>query len=84
MQLASAVNHNKNALINYLRHHAVFKDSTTTNTCIVFDASRKTSNNKSLNDNLAIGPTIQDNFISLLIRFRKYKYGAKADVEKMY
>lgn len=45
---------------HYLSHHAVFKDaSSTTYLKVVFDASRKTMNGLSLNDDLRAGPTIQ-------------------------
>lgn len=81
MQPAS---NNDTRLVNYLPHHAVFKESTTTKLRVVFDASRKTSNGKSLNENMTIGPTIQEDLASLIIRWRKYKIAFTADVEKMY
>lgn len=31
-----------------------------------------------------IGPTVQDDLLSILLRFRHYKYVLTADVEKMY
>lgn len=69
----------------YMPHHAVIKNtSTTTKVRIVFDASAKTSNGMSLNDVLLVGPTIQNNLISHLIRFRAYNYVITADIEKMY
>lgn len=69
----------------YLPHHAVFKDSsTTTKLRVVFDASNKTSTGVSLNDKLAVGPTIQDDIISIMLRFRSHAFVLKADIEKMY
>ncbi|XP_058817818.1 uncharacterized protein LOC131681124 [Topomyia yanbarensis] len=69
----------------YLPHHAVLKDSsTTTKVRSVFDGSAKTSTGYSLNDALLIGPVIQDDLLSLVIRFRKYKVALLADIEKMY
>ncbi|MEL7079729.1 MAG: hypothetical protein AAGM46_28255, partial [Cyanobacteria bacterium J06582_2] len=44
----------------YLPHHCVFKDSTTTKLRVVFDASSKSPNGKSLNDCLLLGPRLQD------------------------
>lgn len=67
----------------YMPHHPVIKN-TTTKVRIVFDASAKTSNGMSLHDVLLVGPTIQNNLISHLIRFRAYNYVITADIEKMY
>jgi len=69
----------------YMPHHAVVKEtSNTTKVRIVFDASTKTNNGLSLNDVLLVGPTIQNNLISHLIRFRAYQYVITADIEKMF
>ncbi|XP_076392692.1 uncharacterized protein LOC105661897 [Megachile rotundata] len=69
----------------YLPHHAVLKQcSVTTKLRVVFDASAKTSNGLSLNDTLLVGPTIQDDIFTLIVRFRSYNYVLTADVEKMY
>lgn len=71
-------------LIHYMPHHCVFKDSTTTALRVVYNGSQKTSNSKSLNDQLAIGRVHQRDIFSLLLRFRMFKYVFTADVEKMY
>lgn len=69
----------------YLPHHAVFKpSSSTTKTRVVFDASAKTTSGVSLNDILMVGPTIQDDLFSIILRFRKYKFIMTADIQKMY
>lgn len=69
----------------YIPHHAIWKkDNITTRLRVVFDASAKTSNGRSLNDELIVGPTIQENLTSILIRWRSYKYVFTADIEKMY
>ena len=69
----------------YLPHHAVIKpSSTTTKVRVVFDGSAKSSSGLSLNDALMIGPTIQDDIFSLLLRFRMYAYVLTGDIEKMY
>ncbi|XP_055589945.1 uncharacterized protein LOC129742126 [Uranotaenia lowii] len=69
----------------YLPHHPVFKeDSTTTKTRVVFDGSAKSSSGYSLNDALLVGPVIQDDLISLILRFRTYPFVIVADIEKMY
>jgi hypothetical protein len=57
----------------YLPHHGVTKEeSTTTQLRVVFDASAKTSNQKSLNDLLLIGPKIQSHLYSILLPFREH------------
>jgi hypothetical protein len=57
----------------YLPHHGVTKEeSTTTQLRVVFDASAKTSNQKSLNDLLLIGPKIQSDLYSILLPFREH------------
>lgn len=69
----------------FLPHHAVVKaSSTTTKTRVVFDGSAKTPTGVSLNDNLLVGPTIQQELFSILLRFRTYRYALTADIEKMY
>lgn len=69
----------------FLPHHAVVKEaSSTTKIRPVFDASCKTSNGKSLNSELLIGPTIQPDLFSLMIGWRKNKYAITGDIEKMY
>ena len=69
----------------YLPHHAVMKESsTTTKLRVVFDASAKSTNGRSLNDQLLVGPIIQDDLFSIILRFRTKKYVITADIEKMY
>ncbi|XP_055715164.1 uncharacterized protein LOC129809379 [Phlebotomus papatasi] len=69
----------------YLLHHAVFKkESSTTKTRVVFDASCKTSTGKSLNSVLHAGPKLQQNLNQIIIRWCKYKYVYTADIEKMF
>ncbi|XP_011859017.1 PREDICTED: uncharacterized protein LOC105556528 [Vollenhovia emeryi] len=69
----------------YLPHHCVIKDSsTTTKLRVVFDASSKTTSGVSFNDSLMVGPVIQQESTSILIRFRSYEYVLTGDIEKMY
>ncbi|XP_037293643.1 uncharacterized protein LOC119189067 [Manduca sexta] len=69
----------------FLPHHGVWKDdSTTTKLRVVFDASAVTTSNKSLNDIQLVGPALQNDIFSILLRFRQYRYVACADVEKMF
>lgn len=69
----------------YLPHHAVLKpDSTTTKLKVVFDGSCRTSTDISLNEKLMVGPNIQDDLVSYIVRIRKHRIVFTADVEKMY
>ncbi|GJQ65267.1 hypothetical protein Trydic_g22045 [Trypoxylus dichotomus] len=69
----------------YLPRHGVFKESSlTTKLSVVFDASAPSSSGFSLNDIQLVGPTIQDDLFSSLIRFRQHTYVVSADIAKMY
>lgn len=69
----------------YLPHHAVIKESSqTTKVRVVFDGSAKSTTGISLNETLLVGPTIQDDIFSLLLRFRTHNYVLTGDIEKMY
>lgn len=68
-----------------LPHHCIIKpDSTTTKLRVVFDASCKSTNGLSLNDVLMVGPVIQKDLFSIMLKFRLYKYTIGSDIEKMY
>ncbi|CAK9816105.1 hypothetical protein ANTPLA_LOCUS8887 [Anthophora plagiata] len=69
----------------YPPHHAVFKSSImTTKLRVVFDGSAKTSSGISLNDAQHTGLVVQDDLLSILLRFCKHRYIISADIEKMY
>ncbi|XP_033210752.1 uncharacterized protein LOC117168912 [Belonocnema kinseyi] len=69
----------------FLPDHSVVKQSSlTTKLRVVFDASAKTSSGISLNDTLMIGPNIQEDLFSLLVRFRPHTVAVTANIEKMY
>ncbi|XP_076660940.1 uncharacterized protein LOC143364533, partial [Halictus rubicundus] len=69
----------------YIPHHAVFKDEgLSTKIRVVFDASAKSSTNISLNNTLRVGPTIQDELIFIIMRFRLHNVVLAADIQKMY
>jgi len=69
----------------FLPHHPVFKaTSTTTKTRVVFDGGAKTSNGLSLNDILQVGPTVQQDLYSIVLRFRTHQMCFTADIAKMY
>lgn len=69
----------------YMPHHCVIRpDSMTTKLRVVFDASCATDTGVSLNDALRIGPSVQEDLFSLLLRFRVPRFAILADIEKMY
>lgn len=69
----------------YLPHHAVLRpESSTTKVRIVFNGSRRTKSSYSLNDVLYSGPTLQQDLMSIILNWRKYKYVFNGDIEKMY
>lgn len=69
----------------YLPHHPVIKEtSTTTKLRVVFDASCKTSSGISLNDSLLVGPIVQQDLRSIMLRSRMKQIMLVADVEKMF
>lgn len=69
----------------YLPHHAVTKESSsTTKVRVVFNASSQTASGMSLNKSLLIGPTLQSDLTTILLRWRNYKIAFCADIEKMY
>lgn len=69
----------------YLPHHPVFKQSsTTTKVRVVFDASCKTSSGYSVNEKMLVGPVVQPDLLSTLLKFRFQAVALVADVEKMY
>ncbi|XP_047992482.1 uncharacterized protein LOC125231164 [Leguminivora glycinivorella] len=69
----------------YLPHHAVIRENReTTKLRVVFNGSCKTSSGKSLNDIQRVGPVVQSDLMSLLLRFRQHKFVLVADIEKMY
>ncbi|XP_045457504.1 uncharacterized protein LOC123667707 [Melitaea cinxia] len=69
----------------YLPHHAVVsEDKDTTKVRVVFDASSKGDNGVSLNDELLVGPRLQQDLRHILMRWRHHKICIVADIVKMY
>lgn len=84
MKLVPEDNINKFGSV-YLPHHPVIReDKDTTKLRVVFDASCKGSNNVSLNDNLMVGPKLQQDLHHLLLRWRTHHVCIIADLVKMY
>lgn len=68
----------------YMPHQAEINESSTSNLRAVFDASSKTNTGTSLNETLLVGPTIQSDLFTLLMRLRQHPVGISGDIEKMY
>ena len=69
---------------HYMPHHAVFKKSATTPLRIVFNASSKPNEGKSLNDCLMTGPSLTAKLHEILLQFRQGKYAVTADISKAF
>nr|XP_022904701.1 uncharacterized protein LOC111416832 [Onthophagus taurus] len=69
----------------YIPHHCILRNEDPNSKLrVVFDASASSSNGKSLNDMLLIGPKLQQNIIHILINFRLFKYAFICDIKQMY
>lgn len=72
-------------LTYFIPHHPIVKpDNLTTKLRVVFDASAKTDNDRSLNDMLLPGPNLQNDLIHILLRFRMHKYVLTEDIAMMF
>ncbi|KRZ01244.1 hypothetical protein T11_439 [Trichinella zimbabwensis] len=68
----------------YLPHHAVYKGEGGERKCrVVFDGSARYGGT-SLNSQLEAGSPIQTDLLRALLRFRRFRVGLQADIEKMY
>lgn len=65
----------------YIPHHAV---AILKNFRVVFDASAKTTNGKSLNDVQFVGPRLQSDLADILMNFRIGRVAISADIAKMF
>lgn len=69
----------------YIPHHAVLKESSsTTKLRVVFDASRRSTNGLSLNEQMLPGPRLQDDLSTIVMRWRKHCIVFTADIQRMY
>ncbi|XP_063363671.1 uncharacterized protein LOC134652418 [Cydia amplana] len=69
----------------YLAHHAIIREEKeTTKTRVVYDASCKGTNGFSLNDDLLVGPVLQEDLRSLIMRWRMHAICFVSDIHKMY
>ena len=69
---------------HYMPHHAVFKKSATTPLRIVFNASSKPNEGKSLNDCLMTGPSLTAKLHEILVQFCQGTHAVTADISKAF
>ena len=69
---------------HYMSHHAVFKKSATTPLRIVFNASSRPNEGRSLNDCLMTGPSLTAKLHEILVQFHQGKYAVTADISKAF
>ena len=70
---------------HYMPHHAVFKKSATTPLRIVFNASSRPNEGKSLNDHLLMtGPSLTAKLHEILIQFCQGTHAVTADISKAF
>ncbi|XP_062708791.1 uncharacterized protein LOC134288317 [Aedes albopictus] len=69
----------------YMAHHCIVRpESVTTKLRVVLDASCPTDTGVSLNDTLMVGPVVQDELYSIILRFRLPRFVIVADLQIMY
>ena len=69
---------------HYLPHHPVFKRSATTPVHIVFNASSKPTDGKSLNDCLLTGLCLTAKLHDISLMFRQGRFAVTADISKAF
>ncbi|XP_063830956.1 uncharacterized protein LOC135080203 [Ostrinia nubilalis] len=70
---------------NIIPHHCVIRpESSSTKLRVVFDASAKTGNGKSLNDIVYTGPKLQNDVVDIITALRLDGIVFTADISKMY
>lgn len=68
----------------YLPHHAINADGSGGKFRVVFNASAKSSTGISYNDQQLAGPKLQDNLITIFLRFRAHQFAMVADIKQMF
>ncbi|XP_033212150.1 uncharacterized protein LOC117169753 [Belonocnema kinseyi] len=69
----------------YFPHHCIVRPQReSTKIRVVFNGSAESSSGVSLYDLQIVGPNIQSDIFSIILRFRKHKFVIGGDIEKMY
>ncbi len=84
--IVEMVNDNEtNGSVYYLPHHPIIKeDRATTILRVVFHASSHEKDSCSLNECLLIGPNLNPDLFSILIKSRQYPVALKADIKTAF
>ncbi|XP_024893920.1 uncharacterized protein LOC112468803 [Temnothorax curvispinosus] len=83
MELISEQSSNEQG-VYYIPHHCVFKETAEgPKIRVVFNASCKTDTGFSLNDLMLVGPVVQQDLASILLRFRIHKFVLVVDITKI-
>ena len=70
---------------SYLPHHGIWQCSDQSRKLrVVFNASSRTKDGRSLNDTLHTGPTLQIDIVNIFLRWRLHRFAMTSDIEKMY
>lgn len=70
--------------VHYLPHHAVIRQQkATTKLRVVYDASAR-SRGPLLNDCLCSGPSLTQNIVDIMLRFRAHMVALTGDIEKAF
>lgn len=69
----------------FIPHHCISKiDNSGPKIRVVFNASMKATNGTSLNDSLLVGPKLQQDISSIILRFRLHPVGFCCDIRQMF
>jgi hypothetical protein len=68
----------------YLSHFAIHKAESSSTRCRIVLNAKKTYNGAAMNDYLMSGPRLFNNLLTVLLKFRRFRYAALADVKQMF
>ena len=71
-------------VVHYIPHHCVYKASSGKFRRVCDAKARPAKGAFSLNDCLEKGVDLTESLLHILMKFRKFRYGCKADIEKAY
>ena len=70
--------------VSYILQHGVLRTDGSGKHRVVFNASQRARNGKSLNDHLHVGPKLQSELFGVLTRWRFFQYAFTADIVKIF